>query len=53
VQGNRVVLLKTSCFLYNVNAYVDPTGIDMDKDIEYWIQLCVDHNGKAKASKKK
>lgn len=33
--------------------FIDPTGIDMDKDLEYWIQLCLDYNPKAKASKKK
>lgn len=32
---------------------VDSIGIDMDKDLEYWIQLCLDFNPKAKASKKK
>ena len=33
--------------------FVDPHGIDMDKDLEYWIQLCLDFNPKAKSSKKK
>jgi TfoX/Sxy family transcriptional regulator of competence genes len=32
--------------------FVDPTGIDMDKDLEYWIQLCLDYNPIAKSSKK-
>lgn len=32
--------------------FVDPTGIDMDKDLEYWIQLCLDFNPIAKSSKK-
>lgn len=31
---------------------VDPIGIDLDKDLEYWIQLCLDFNPKAKSSKK-
>src|SRR5690606_41587204 len=31
---------------------VDPIGIDMDKDLEYWIQRCLDFNPKAKSSKK-
>jgi TfoX/Sxy family transcriptional regulator of competence genes len=31
---------------------VDPIGIDSDKDLEYWIQVCLDFNPKAKASKK-
>lgn len=33
--------------------YVEPEGIDMDKDLEYWVQLCLDFNPKAKSSKKK
>lgn len=33
--------------------FIDPTGIEMDKDLEYWIQLCLDYNLKAKSSKKK
>jgi hypothetical protein len=31
---------------------VDPVGIDMQKDLEQWIQLCLDFNPKAKSSKK-
>jgi hypothetical protein len=31
---------------------VDPIGIDSDKDLEYWIQVCLDFNPKAKSSKK-
>jgi TfoX/Sxy family transcriptional regulator of competence genes len=31
---------------------VDPIGIDMDDDLEYWIQLCLDFNPRAKSSKK-
>lgn len=31
---------------------VDPISIDMQKDLEYWIQLCLDFNPKAKSSKK-
>lgn len=33
--------------------FVSPDGIDMEKDLEYWIQLCLDFNPKAKSSKKK
>jgi TfoX/Sxy family transcriptional regulator of competence genes len=33
--------------------FVDPVGVDMDKDLEYWIQLTLDFNPRAKASKKK
>ena len=31
---------------------VDPIGIDSDKDLEYWIQVCLDFNPQAKSSKK-
>ena len=33
--------------------YVDPKAIDLDSDLEYWVQLCLDYNPKAKSSKKK
>ena len=33
--------------------FVEPEGIDSDKDLEYWVQLCLDFNPKAKASKKR
>ena len=32
---------------------VDPKAIDLDSDLEYWVQLCLDYNPKAKSSKKK
>lgn len=33
--------------------FVEPEGIDRQDDLEYWIQLCLDFNPKAKASKSK
>lgn len=33
--------------------FVEPEGTDMEVDLEYWIQLCLDFNPKAKSSKKK
>ena len=33
--------------------FVEPEGYDMDKDLEYWVQLCLNFNPKAKSSKKK
>lgn len=33
--------------------YVDPDGIDMDEDLDKWVQRCLDFNPKAKSSKKK
>ncbi|MGI9542667.1 MAG: TfoX/Sxy family protein [Cyclobacteriaceae bacterium] len=33
--------------------FVEPEGIDLEDDLGYWLQLCLDFNPKAKASKKK
>ena len=33
--------------------FVKPEGMDTEKDLAYWIQLCIDYNPKAKSSKKK
>ncbi len=33
--------------------FVEPEGIDEDEDLQYWLQLCLDYNPKAKASKKR
>lgn len=33
--------------------FVSPEAIDMEKDLEYWVQLCLDFNPLAKSSKKK
>jgi TfoX/Sxy family transcriptional regulator of competence genes len=33
--------------------YVDETGIKTQKDLNYWITLCLEFNQKAKASKKR
>lgn len=33
--------------------FVDEEGFDLDKDLEYWVSLCLKYNPKAKASKKK
>lgn len=32
--------------------FVEPKALDMDEDLSYWIQLCLDYNPYAKASKK-
>jgi len=32
--------------------FVDPIGIDLQNDLEYWIQLCLNYNPKAKSSKR-
>lgn len=33
--------------------FVTPDGFDLDQDLEYWIQLCLDFNPLAKRSKKR
>jgi hypothetical protein len=33
--------------------FIEPEGIDKDSDLQYWMQLCIDFNPMAKASKKK
>lgn len=33
--------------------FISPEGFDKDEDLEYWLQLCLDFNPLAKASKKK
>jgi hypothetical protein len=34
-------------------AFITPEGFDSDKDLERWVQLCLEYNPIAKASKKK
>ena len=38
---------------YQGYCYVDPIGYSSQKDFEFWINLCMDYNGKAKISKKR
>jgi len=33
--------------------FISPDGIDLDKDLEYWLDLCLEFNPRAKSSKKK
>lgn len=33
--------------------FVEPEAIDMEEDLEYWIELCLDFNPEAKQSKKR
>ncbi len=33
--------------------YVDPEGIDLDDDLDHWLDLALEFNPKAKSSKKK
>jgi hypothetical protein len=33
--------------------FIEPEGIDMDSDLSYWVQICLDFNPLAKSSKKR
>jgi hypothetical protein len=33
--------------------FINPEGVDLDTDLEYWIGLCLEFNPRAKASRKK
>ena len=37
----------------NGYCYVEPIGFQSKKDFEYWLNLCLDYNKRAKSSKKK
>jgi len=32
---------------------IEPIGVDMDADLDQWVQFCIDYNPLAKSSKKK
>lgn len=32
--------------------FITPEGVDMDKDLEYWLDLCLEFNPWAKSSKR-
>ena len=33
--------------------FIEPRGIDLDKDLDFWIDKCLEYNPKAKSKKKK
>ncbi|TNE72464.1 MAG: TfoX family protein [Bacteroidetes bacterium] len=33
--------------------FIEPEGIDLDRDLEYWVRQCLEFNPLAKSSKKK
>lgn len=37
---------------YRGYCYVEPTGFRRKRDFEYWVNMCLDYNDRAKASKK-
>jgi len=54
------VLTKTGCREMDFTGrplkgfvFVEPQGVDLDEDLDYWIELCLDFNPKASSSKKK
>lgn len=38
--------------VYTGYCYVNPEGVQRKEDFEYWVNLCLDYNSKAKSSKK-
>ena len=48
--GFRPMIMKGK--EYKGYCYVSAEGIKSKKDFDYWINICLDFNGKAKASKK-
>lgn len=38
---------------YKGFCYVHPTSLKTKKDVDYWVNLCLDYNEKPKPSKKK
>jgi len=33
--------------------FIESEGVDMDEDLDFWVEKCLDFNPKAKSSKKK
>ena len=33
--------------------FIEPEGVDMDEDLDFWVEKCLDFNPKAKSNKKK
>jgi hypothetical protein len=50
-KGFQTMIMKGS--VYKGYCYVSPEGIQTIKDFEFWVNLCLDFNGKAKSSKHK
>jgi len=58
--GYQQALQRNGCSEFNITGramkgfvFVSSDGIDIQEDLEYWIQLCLDFNPLAKSSKKK
>ncbi|WP_299894151.1 TfoX/Sxy family protein [uncultured Aquimarina sp.] len=59
-EAYAIAINRTGCYPMDFTGrpmkgyvFVTPEGFDMDEDLEYWIQLCLDFNPLAKSSKKK
>lgn len=50
-KGFQTMIMKGS--VYRGYCYVRPEGIQTTKDFEFWVNLCLDFNNKAKSSKRK
>ncbi len=50
-RGFQTMIMKEKKL--NGYCYIDPGGFESKKDFEYWINLCLDYNERAKISKKK
>lgn len=50
-KGFQTMIMKGS--VYKGYCYVSPEGIQTIKDFEFWVNLCLDFNDKAKSSKHK
>ena len=52
-QRNGFQLMKMKGQEYKGYCYVGRDGFEAKKDFEYWVNLCLDFNEKAKSSKKR
>ena|SRR4026207_1391223 len=50
-KGFQQMIMKER--VYKGYGYISPDGFKAKKDFEYWVNLCLDYNDRAKSSKKK
>jgi TfoX/Sxy family transcriptional regulator of competence genes len=53
LQNEYCSLLDSSGKSMHGFIYIDAEGVDMDEDLEYWLNLCLEFNPRAVSSKKK
>jgi len=60
IEASPAALLRSGCHPMDFTGrpmrgyvFVTPEGYDSDNDLDYWMQLCLDFNPLAKATKKK